>query len=154
MKAEVNSEFDLPNIRSGLKTCCTALHLKRAAENQLHTCAPVAVLSDKWEIFWLFAFNRKASIYSTNIEYIRSGQYSNIVKFKFKLCHIPSLQDCCSIYLFCATNFAVHFITASTRCSEKKVPLYFRLKLSVDFYNFYTINNRNEYSTIAYHLLT
>jgi len=58
MKAEVNSEFDRHNIRSGPKTCCIVLHFKRAAENQLrtcHTCAPAAVLSDKLEIFQLFA---------------------------------------------------------------------------------------------------
>jgi len=60
MKAKVNSEFDLTNIRSGLKTCCNALHLERAAENQLRICAPVANLSDKCAIFRLFAFNRKA----------------------------------------------------------------------------------------------
>jgi len=62
MKAEVNSEFDLPNIRSGPNTCCIELHLKLAAENQLrtcHTCAPVAILTDKWEIFRLFAFDEK-----------------------------------------------------------------------------------------------
>jgi len=63
--------------------------MSRAAKNQLHTCAPVAVVSDKWEIFRLFAFNREASNYSTNIEYARSGQYSDVVEFKFKLCHIP-----------------------------------------------------------------
>ena len=51
--------------------------------------APVAVLSDKWEIFRLFAFDREASNYPTNIEYARSGQYSNVVEFEFELRHIP-----------------------------------------------------------------
>jgi len=40
---------------------------------------------------------------------------------------------------------------------RKKVPFYFRLYLShslVGFYNFYTIGNRNEYSTITCNLLT
>jgi len=67
--------------------------MSRAAENQLRTCrtcAPVAVLSDKWEIFRLFAFDRKASNYSTNIEYARSGQYLNVVKFELR--HIPRLR--------------------------------------------------------------
>ena len=63
----------------------------RAVENQLRTCAPVVVLSDKWEIFRLFAFDRKASNYSTNIEYARSGQYSNVVNFEFELRHIPKI---------------------------------------------------------------
>jgi len=37
-----------------------------------------------------------------------------------------------------------------TPCPEKKRPRYFQLQLShslVDFYNFYTVGNRNEYST-------
>jgi len=62
MKAKVNSEFDLPDIPPRLKTCCIALHLKQATENQLRTCrtcTPVAVLRDKSEIFRQFAFYRK-----------------------------------------------------------------------------------------------
>jgi len=62
--------------------------MSRAAENQLRTCAPVAVLSDKWEIFRLFEFYRKASNYSTNIEYTKNGQYSNVVEFELR--HIPN----------------------------------------------------------------
>jgi len=68
--------------------------MSRAAENQLRTCctcAPVAVLSNKWKNFRLFAFDRKASNYSTNIEYTRNGQYSNVVEFEFR--HIPNV-DC------------------------------------------------------------
>ena len=41
--------------------------------------------------------------------------------------------------------------------SGKKRPRYFQLQLShslVDFYNFYTIRNRNEHSTITCNLLT
>jgi len=52
--------------------------------------APVVILSDKWEIFRLFAFERKASNYSTNIEYARSVQYSNVVEFEFGLRHNPT----------------------------------------------------------------
>jgi len=66
-----------------------------AAENQLHTCrtsAPVVMLSDKWEIFRLFAFDRKDSNYSTNIEYTRRDQYSNVVKFELR--HIPKVTLC------------------------------------------------------------
>ena len=59
------------------------VEMSQTAENQLGTCAPVAILSDKWEIFWLFAFERKVSNYSMNIEYARSGQYSNVVEFEF-----------------------------------------------------------------------
>ena len=47
----------------------------------------------------------------------------------------------------------VHIYTVS----RKKVSLYFRLQLLhvlVDFYNFYTIGNRNEYFTIKCNLLT
>ena len=83
MKVEVNGEFDLPNIPSRPKTRRIALYLKRAAENQLRTCAPVAILSDNWEIFRLFASDRKASNYSTNIKYTRSGQYSNVVELEY-----------------------------------------------------------------------
>jgi len=122
MKVEVNSEFDLPNIRSRPKTCCFALHLKRAAENQLHTChkcARVAILSDKQEIFRLFTFDRKASKYSTNIEYARSGQYSNVVEFEFELRHIPS-------------NSVLKFINTVVECST--VLMYNRVQLpAVDF---------------------
>ena len=47
----------------------------------------VAVLSDKWEIFQLFALDGKVSNYLTNIEYARNGQYSNVVEFELR--HIP-----------------------------------------------------------------
>jgi len=57
--------------------------MSRAAENQLCTCAPVAVLSDKLEIFRLFAFDSKVSNYLTNIKYARSSQYANVVEFNF-----------------------------------------------------------------------
>jgi len=60
------------------------------AENQLCTCAPVADLSDKCAIFRMFAFDIKASNYSTNIYYDKSNQYSNVTEFEFELRHIPS----------------------------------------------------------------
>jgi len=44
-----------------------------------------------------------------------------------------------------------------TPCPEKKRPRYFRLQIShslVDFYNFYTVGNRNEHSTITCNLLS
>ena len=61
--------------------------MSQATENQLRTCKPVAILSDKWEIIRLFAFDRKPSNYSTNIKYARSGQYSNVVEFEFRHIH-------------------------------------------------------------------
>ena len=48
-------------------------------------------------------------------------------------------------------------VVNNTPCLVKKVPLYFRLWLShilVDFYNFYTTRNTNEYSIITCNLLT
>jgi len=104
MKAEVNSEFDLHNIQSRSKTCCIALHFKRAAENQLstcRTCAPVAILSDKWKMFRLFAFNRKVSNYLTSVEYARCGQYSNVVEFEPR--HIPTEN-----YYFLSQTTRIH----------------------------------------------
>jgi len=75
--------------------------MSQSAENQLRTYAQVAVLSDKWDIFRLFAFHRKTSNYSTNIEYARSGQYSNVVEFEFELCHIHKLfTNVCSASRF------------------------------------------------------
>ena len=44
-----------------------------------------------------------------------------------------------------------------TPCPEKKRPCYFQLQLShslVDFYNFYTVGNRNEHSTVTCNLVT
>jgi len=67
--------------------------MSRAAENHLRACAPVAILSDKWEIIRLFAFDRIASNYSTNIVYTKTGQYSNFLEFKFELCYIPIRFD-------------------------------------------------------------
>ena len=44
-----------------------------------------------------------------------------------------------------------------TPCPEKKRPRYFQLQLShslVDFYNFYTVGNRNEHSTVTCNIVT
>ena len=51
----------------------------------------------------------------------------------------------------------IHSFHRYTLCPGKKRPRYFQLQLShslVDFYNFYTVGNRNEHSTITCNLLT
>ena len=70
---------------------------------------------------------------------------NNGLAFHYESFHIYSV--------FFITGYPTKYIP----CPEKEVPLYFRLQLShflFDFYNFYSSENKNEYSTIACNLLT
>ena len=77
------------------------------------------------------------------------------------------LTWCIQVHLLAVHYFAcwiTSFITSCiqtfvkcTPCPEKKRPRYFELQLShflVEFYNFCTIGNRNEYFTTIWNLLT